>query len=311
MRDSARLVRSHQQPHLSGRLHSAARATAANQLPALVPQPPAHQSKPRTIDAIISNSAGDDHDSDPARMSSARRWELQMHTAAGKVAKLNKKIQGGSYVELENTAELSLELERQKTKNRELRKANADLAHRAHTSEQARRQERDADALSDEDSETLHALEHRNWRRKLAQSDMVMLVLRAELHTLRGSVKELKIRQAGAKVPLDLLAQMRALNVEELRVQSARQAKELQRAQGELHSARTALLHRASPSGERASPNDTKEELQHMRAVLELEAAKSAELSADLFHSKEEQQRLVGEKENAKQEVSKNGDSCI
>lgn len=39
--------------------------------------------------------------------------------------------------------------------------------------------------------------------------------------------------------------------------------------------------------------------------LLELERAKSAAVSADLLHSKEERQRMVDEKEKAKQEMER------
>ena len=187
-----------------------------------------------------------------------------MEAAAKTVNKLNKKIQGPAYVHLESSATLRLELDRQKLKNRELRKMNKDLENRLHLSEDGRRLDNELDALSDEESDALHLRERRKWRRKMATADAIMRVLRLEVASLRREAKELKVRAAGLEPgPNDMLAQMRELNTQELQVHSARQAKALKLAQLDLQAANEALLHRESRTG--ADEDDAPEQLTSTR----------------------------------------------
>lgn len=277
------------------------RARSVTERLPVLPQPPPH-AKPAHKRHGRSATARQ-HDAEE-EASSARQWELQMEAAAKTVNKLNKKIQGPAYVHLESSATLRLELDRQKLKNRELRKMNKDLENRLHLSEDGRRLDNELDALSDEESDALHLRERRKWRRKMATADAIMRVLRLEVASLRREAKELKVRAAGLEPgPNDMLAQMRELNTQELQVHSARQAKALKLAQLDLQAANEALLHRESRTG--ADEDDAPEQLRQVRAQLEVEAAKRASLSAQLAESEEQRQRLTREKLDLAQEVER------
>lgn len=253
---------------------------AATTLPQLLPQPPTYSKGHADIGrpAALWRHAQDDD------ASSARQWELQMEAVAETVKRINTRIHGPSYVEPTSNAALQSEIVQLKLTNRELRAANRELKEQLSAEAEARKQDALRDALSDEESDAAHLRERRRMRDKLEQADAATKALRIEVGEKTREIAELRIRLGQlAPGPNNMLSQMRAVNLEHLRVHSARQARELERAQLELRATREALLGSPRLAG---APDATGDSEQLIQAVARL--AESEEQRRQLIREKSE-----------------------
>ena len=264
---------------------------AATTLPQLLPQPPTCARPPNSKDADSGRPAALWCHAQDDDASSARQWELQMEAAAETVKRINERIHGPSYVEPTSNAALQSEVDQLKLTNRELRDANRELKEQLFAEAEARRQDALSDALSDEESDAAHLRERRRMRDKLEQADAVTKALRVEVGEKTREIAMLRIRLGQlAPGPNDMLSQMRAVNLEHLRVHSARQARELERAQLELCATRKAMLVSPRLVGAVNSTGDSKQLVQAF---------------ARLAKSEEQRQQLILEKSELIAEMEK------
>lgn len=210
-----------------------------------------------------------------------------MEAAAEKVHRLNKKIHGTSYVKPVS----SVELDRLRLKNRDLRAANRELKAKLLAEAEGRRLDIELDALGDEESDAAHLRERRRMREQLEQASDAIEALRAEVAEKTREITELRVQVGrAAPRPDNVISQMRAINMEQLRVHSARQAKELERTQLDLHAARKALLHSSGLVVAQGSTN---------------EAQQLERVAVQLAKSEEQRQQLVTEKRELEQKLER------
>lgn len=251
-------------------------------LPQLLPRPPSGGGRRNTP-----RHAAPYHGEDA---SSARQWQLQMEAAAEKVQRLNKKIHGPAFQEPDPGAALQVELNRQKLKNRQLRTENRELRAQISAGVEKRGGEKlELNPSDDETSTVDHLRDRREIQGELEQANGTTQALRSEVAARKREIAELhsRLRQL-APGPEDMVAEMRALNMKQLQLHSARQARELERAQLDLLDARKALLDSPRLAGAQ-EPGAASKQLE--------------QLTAKLAESQEHQQRLQNERNELVREL--------